>query len=116
MIESFTKHKRSPPPSRYRWSEPFDPSRDGRAAAPNMYQPREWKAMGTMMGRDINLVVYSKLPRRQEVERNELRQREGIKLLLIKARLHSRYKGGFRGRRADPSSTLAMHRQRACGT
>jgi len=116
MIESFTTTSALPLRLAIVGSEPFEPFWDDRAAAPNMYQPREWKAMGTMTGREINLIVYSKLPRRQEVERSELRQRGGVKLLLIKARLQSRCKGGFRGRRADPSSTLAVCRQRAYGT
>ena len=71
--------------------------------------------MGTMMEREINLIVL-KIAEKTEMERSELRQREGIKLLQIKARLHSRCKGGFRGRCADRSSTLAMRRRRACRT
>lgn len=71
--------------------------------------------MGTMTDREINVIVF-KIAEKTEMERSELRQREGIKPLLIKARLHSRCKGGFRERRADPSSTLAMRRRRACRT
>ena len=76
MIGKLSTHERSPSPSRYRWSEPFDPSRDGRAAVPNMYRSREWEAMGIMTDREINLIVYSKFPRRRWNEVNLGRGKE----------------------------------------